>query len=70
MMDSDRKRSRARKAGLAGAATNRMYFLRRIVGHDELGAEILECGHTQMPRQDLFAEYNADRRRCIRCPKP
>ena len=65
----DRLRSRATKGGKAGAATNRMYYLRRIVGHDELGAEILECGHAQMPRQDMVGEYDAYRRRCIRCPK-
>jgi hypothetical protein len=63
------KHRRAVIGGKAGAATNRLYHLRKIVGHDEIGREILECGHVQSVRQDLAGEYPADRRRCIGCPK-
>jgi hypothetical protein len=64
------RRSRASKGGEAARKTNRSYFLRKVVGHDREGRELLECGHTIWPRQDMAGEYPAARRRCLRCPKP
>lgn len=39
--------------------------LRKIVGHDKLGREVLECGHVQYPI--TFGPPNVIRRRCGRC---
>jgi hypothetical protein len=44
--------------------------LKKIVGHVKVGyatMEALECGHFQMPKQDLMGETNAVRRRCTKC---
>jgi hypothetical protein len=40
--------------------------LRKIVGYDG-HREVLECGHTQNPREDFIGETNAVRRRCQKC---
>lgn len=31
------------------------------------GEELLECGHTQMTRQDIYGGYYSPRRRCSKC---
>jgi hypothetical protein len=31
--------------------------------------ELLECGHIQSPKQDIYGETNATRRRCFQCLK-
>ncbi len=45
--------------------------LRKIVGYETntlgLSYEILECGHRKRPRQDIYGETNAIRRRCKKC---
>lgn len=61
---------------------NKRYQLRKIVGSQPvkvsqdldgkptyLLAEILECGHTQFPKRDIYGETNAVRRRCRQCFK-
>ncbi len=49
------------------------YPLRRVVGHaphpeyPSVLQEVLECGHQQNPRTDIYGETNAARRRCRKC---
>lgn len=57
------------------------YPLRKIVGYEShdvsltpgqpmfLEHEKLECGHLVLPKQDIFGETNATRRRCRKCRK-
>jgi hypothetical protein len=64
------KANRARLGGQAARRTNQGYYLRRIVGFDGDGRELLACGHAIWPREDMIGPTNAIRRRCPRCPKP
>lgn len=47
--------------------------LRKIVGYKKIApassvwVEVLECGHVQVPKTDIYGETNAIRRRCRRC---
>lgn len=48
---------------------------RPIPGAASCGHELLECGHVQLPREDIYGPTNATRRRCWKCaankpPKP
>jgi len=47
--------------------------LRKIVDWhlDDLGRriEVLECGHEQAQKQDIYGATNAERRRCRKCAK-
>lgn len=52
--------------------------LRRIVryedrvpegGYTSLTYEVLECGHAQLPKVDVYGETIAVRRRCKKCAK-
>lgn len=62
----------------------RNYPLRKIVGRRMepllladgtpseylVQVEVLECGHTMKPRQDIYGEYNVSaKRRCTQCHK-
>lgn len=59
---------------------NKKYYLRKIVKRfvetEKIGdwtydrvKELLECGHSQSPKSDIYGETNAARRRCLKCPK-
>lgn len=37
------------------------------VSETEIPYELLECGHIQLPRSDIYGETNAARRRCRFC---
>lgn len=49
--------------------------LRKVVGtvyppeYPGVRHELLECGHSQPPREDIIGETNAYRRRCWRCKR-
>lgn len=49
--------------------------LRRVVNmvpdprFDGLVLELLECGHTNAPRGDIFGHRPAERRRCAKCKR-
>lgn len=62
------KHSRATSGGAAAKIINRRYPLRKIVGNDEDGREVLECGHTQSAVWDMIGPTYAARRRCKSCP--
>jgi hypothetical protein len=53
--------------------------LRKVVGRDygngqgelaEILFEVLECGHRQLPIEDIYGETHATRRRCPKCATP
>lgn len=61
--------SRASKGGMAARKTNRRFYLRKVVGKDEMGRDLLECGHAMHQAQDMIGDYHPTRRRCVYCPK-
>jgi hypothetical protein len=66
---SDKQKAAARENGKKGGAPP----LRRIVDRhmNQYGAtvEVLECGHEQREKQDIYGPTNAYRRRCRQCAK-
>lgn len=43
--------------------------LKNIIGTDNLGREILECGHHIYAPQDIAGRVEANQRRCWKCSK-
>jgi hypothetical protein len=55
-------------------ATNKAkHPLRKVIAriqHPEIPSsmvELYECGHYRFPKQDIYGETNANRRRCHKC---
>lgn len=56
------------------ANLNQRCPLRKITGYENIPVlggylqyEILECGHKQSVKTDIYGETNANRRRCRKC---
>ena len=43
--------------------------LKKVVGLDNIGRDVLECGHHIYAPQDIAGKIEANRRRCWKCGK-
>lgn len=62
------KRHRAHKgADAARMSPTRFAPYRKILSETDDGREVLACGHTLRPREDMIGRTYPERRRCVEC---